>query len=180
MRVFTPALCGSLRTGLTLCRTRLVHAKVEKKKSTNQFHTSGCFLMSCFFFYPSLPERTFWIPYFIFPWTRFFIIVSESWINAVLLQWDSYLSKAPEGFTFLIPVFFFSCGDGTGGIVWFWFWNHEWNSSFFILGEGMEVVRGSAVLYFLLLWLLFIFGDFWQMCCRSVGIKAGRLRASWP
>lgn len=74
----------------------------------------------------------------------------------------------------------------------FLIWRHNWRNClllvleprveliFFYFGEGMEVVRGSAVLYFLLFWLLFILGDFWQMCCRSVGIKAGRLRAFWP
>lgn len=32
IRVFTPSLRWSVTTGLTLCRTRLVHAKVGEKK----------------------------------------------------------------------------------------------------------------------------------------------------
>lgn len=85
-----------------------------------------------------------------------------------------FLSKAPGGFTFFNSSLLF--------LIWRRNWRNCWvplqepwvELIFFYFGEGMEMVRGSAVLYFLLLWLLFIFWDFWQMCCRSVGIKAGR------
>lgn len=85
-----------------------------------------------------------------------------------------FLSKAPGGFTFFNSSLLF--------LIWRRNWRNCWvplqepwvELIFFYFGEGMEMVRGSAALYFLLLWLLFIFWDFWQMCCRSVGIKAGR------
>lgn len=67
IRVFTPSLRGSGATGLTLCRTRLVHAKVEKKEKYKSVPHFPLFFDVMFFFFLSLSSQAdFLIPYFIF------------------------------------------------------------------------------------------------------------------
>lgn len=74
---------------------------------------------------------------------------------------------------FLIPVFFFSYGDGTGGTVGFRFRNHEWNSSFFILGREWKwsVVLLCCIFYYYDYYLFF--GTFGKCAADQWELKLG-------
>lgn len=172
---------------VTLCRTRLVHAKVEKKKkkSTKSVPNFRLFLDVMLFSLLLFQSKIFqWR--ILFSSNKIFVAVfffSESWINAVFLQWDftspRHQKPPPPFFYFLNSSLLFLRKTDVGNCLVLVL-EPEAELVVFILGRKW---KRSVDFYFVLswFWLLFIFfGNFWQMSCRSVGIKAVWLRASRP
>lgn len=84
-----------------------------------------------------------------------------------------YLSKHQKASLFLILVFFFSCGDWTGGTVVFWFWNHEWNSSFLFWGGNGNGPWFCCVGFFIILIIIYFGGTFGKCAADQWELKLG-------